>query len=1266
MKTKIAMAVSTALVTMSASALATQSDYNQRITQINSESARANIAVVDSKSAAYSQNQVVRQNAVFTPEADLDSGVYRYFVRLIESPVALYQGGIEGFKATSLEKAPGKNGKLDVTSSDVKSYRSFLSTQQDSLIQKANAVLGELDVKQRTTLAYNGLVVEMTQAQALKLSKVAGIANIQREILRKPMTDSGPAIIKAPAIWSGEATGTESQGEGMIVGIIDTGINSDHPSFADVGGDGYDHSNPWGPNVYSGNCAGDFPELCNDKLIGVHSWPAVTDQYLDYDIDVPANGEDHNGHGSHTAGTAAGNVLINANVPNVDGEDTGVVFESMSGVAPHANIVSYQVCLPGENDDIGFAGCFPSLAVLAVEHAIENGVDALNYSIGGGSRNPWNSADALAFLSARKAGIHVATSAGNSGPGPETVGSPGDAPWLTTVAAYTHDRDFSEKDIGSFTGGDTTAPEALAGKAMTGEYTGSVVYAGDFENANDPDNDPAQCLEPFPAETFAENSIVVCDRGSIARVDKGRNVLAGGASALVLANLQGGADSVVADAHVLPAIHIDADKGDALKAWLASGADHMATISGTEVIQDEKLARIAAGFTSRGPNKSVPDVIAPSIAAPGVSIFAAYADDQSDAFKQNPDPSDYGFLSGTSMASPHVAGALTLLASIQPDWTPAEVQSALMLTADQNTFKEDGVTPSDFFDMGAGYANVEAAAKTGLVMDESYVDYVKADPSLGGQPSQINLPTIANAKCVGECTWTRTVKATKDGSWAASTMGVTDGLLLSVMPESFDLKAGETQEITVTADISAASVGWNFANIKLMAEGMPEVKLPVAVKGDSNNLPASLDITAGRTSGSITYSGFVSTELTDIKAGVYDKPTNLIDPITLNVPEDGLDYVGMRFPALANVVISISSETAPDVDLRILDSNENRIGSSAGPDSNESVAFTNLPAGIYFLVVDGYKASTPGGTDEVTMNIASILPTDESLSDDVTVAVDESEGEFSLTFDWDTDNNTSGIVILTSGDQSNEVQIPLNITRKNDVTHFHTLSDAMTAGVASRVGFNVAPNFSDEDREYSFSAQMSAGHKVANISNGGVQEGNTINWTVVQEASSGEAMVVGFDLIPTKAGSAYAMKLTNEFGDDMVEETVKFGVTEVAPVAMASAPDWVTEGLTVNISGAASYDGNDDELSYQWLQTGGATVLFDKTAESFSFNAPSVGSQGDTLSFELTVTDTNGNSDTTNAVVSVSEAAELDKGGSIGWVGMLLLPVVWMRRKLKA
>ncbi|MBW8184192.1 S8 family serine peptidase [Shewanella nanhaiensis] len=1264
MKTQIAIAVSTALLSMSVNAAGHPYSENNAVLSKSAE-VRAQIPTVDSKSDT--RNQVVRTHAVFTPEANLGSGIHRYFVRLIENPVALYQGGIEGYKATSSDSVKGKSRKLDVNSKSVKSYRSFLNSRQDSVIAKATSLLGELNIKQRTTLAYNGMVVEMTQAQAAKLSKVAGIANIQREVLRKTMTDSGPAIIKAPAVWSGEATGTASQGEGMIVGIIDTGINADHPSFADIGGDDYDHTNPWGQGTYSGDCAGDFPELCNDKLIGVHSWPAVTDEYLDYDLDVPPNGEDHNGHGSHTAGTTAGNVLKDVNVPDVDGGETGVVFESMSGVAPHANIVSYQVCLPGEDDDIGFAGCLPSLTVLAVEHAIENGVDALNYSIGGGSRNPWNSADALAFLSARKAGIHVATSAGNDGPGPETVGSPGDAPWLTTVAAYTHDRDFSDKTVGSFTGGDTEAPKDLTGKAMTGAVTGSIVYAGSFDNGNDPDNDPAQCLEPFPENTFAADTIVVCDRGEIARVDKGRHVKAGGAAGLVLANIHGEdeATNVVADAHVLPAIHIDADDGDMLRAWLASGTGHQASITGTKVVHDDEFARIAAGFTSRGPNKSVPDVIAPSIAAPGVSIFAAYADDQSDAFKQFPDPNDYGFLSGTSMASPHIAGALTLLAGIHPEWTPAEVQSALMMTANQATFKEDGETPSDFFDMGAGYADIEAAAKSGLVMDETYVNYVKADPGLNGQPSQINLPTMANAKCVGECTWTRTVKATKAGTWSASTLGVTDGLALSVSPASFELEAGETQDLTITADVSAASAGWNFANIKLVASGMPEVKLPVAVMSNGNNLPASVSITAGRTEGSMTYTGFVASELSAITAGVYDKASNLIEPTTVSVPEDDFEVVVVEFDEVVpNVIFSTSSETAPDVDLRIFNGTFTKIGSSGGPDSDESVSFTNLPAGTYYIVVDGYKASTPGGSDDVTVKVTSVVADEASLSDDVSVKVSEDEGEFSLTFDWDTDKSSSGILILESGDKSAMLQVPYSLVRKDDVTHITNLSDAMTAGEASRVSFDVEPNFSDEDREYTFTAQMSAGHKVDNISNDGSHEGNTITWSVTQAAASGESLSVGFDLIPTKAGDAYALKLTNELGSDVIEETIKFGVMEVAPVAMIDAPTSVTDSAMITLDGSASYDGNDDELTYQWKQTGGAYVDLGANSQSVTFDAPEVNGQSTVLSFELTVSDGNGNSDTSMTTVTVRETPDFG-GGSMGWIATLLLPLVWMRRKLR-
>lgn len=1260
MKTQIAIAVSAALLSMAASA----TTNSPQVMQFDRAKLEENLSQIDFKAAT--QQQVVRTRAVFTPEADLDDGVYRYFVRLNESPVALYEGGIQGYKGTSVANV-SQSRKLDVNSIEVKSYRSFLNSRQNQVIQKATSMLGELEVKQRTTLAYNGMVVEMSQAQAEKLAKVAGIAQIQREILRKPTTDSGPTIIKAPSVWSGEATGTESLGEGMIVGIIDTGINSDHPSFADMGGDGYDHTNPWGVGVYSGDCALDYPELCNDKLIGVHSWPAVTDLYADYDMNVPANGEDHNGHGSHTAGTAAGNVLMKLDVPNVDAESTGVVFDSVSGVAPHANIVSYQVCLPGEDDAIGFAGCLPSLTVLAVEHAIESGVDALNYSIGGGSSNPWYDADALAFLSARKAGIHVATSAGNSGPGPETVGSPGDAPWLSTVAAYTHDRDFADKTISGFTGGDTAVPGELTGKAITGEFAGSIVYAGDFVNTNDPDNDPAQCLQPFPENTFAENTIVMCDRGAIARVDKGRNVKAGGAAGLVLGNLQDGASSVVADAHVLPAIHVDADSGDAIRAWLASGDDHMASISGTEVIKNEDLARIAAGFTSRGPNKSVPDVIAPSIAAPGVSIFAAYADDQSAGFKENPDPSDYGFLSGTSMASPHVAGALTLLASIHPEWTPAEVQSALMLTADQNTFKEDGVTASDFFDMGAGYANIEAAAKTGLVMDETYVNYVKADPSLNGRPSDINLPTMASSRCIDTCTWTRIVKATEDASWAVSAIGVTDGFNVTVSPSKFELEAGQTQELTITADVSAADAGWNFANVKLTADGLPEVKLPVAAKANGNNLPASFDLMAGRTKGTMTFTGLVSKELDTFTAAVYDKPSDIIEPQTLAVTDGSYAGVAYNFSPISNLIFTTSSETAPDADLIIVDYYTNSVvARSTGPTSDEQVVLTNYAGGPLIIYVEAYESSAPGATDDVLLEISSIFPADGKQSEELTVEIDGDADNFSLKFDWDTDANSWGILALESEDQSVSVQALYTLTRRDDVAIMNSLSDEMIAGEGSAISFEVEANFTGMDKEYTFTAVMPEGHGAENITHDGVLSGNTITWNVVQETDTVEPLSVGFDFVPGRAGTNQEITLTSSFGEDTNEEVIAFGVSEVAPVAMADSPSWVVEGHTVTVSASGSYDMNNDELTYQWLQTAGAPVNFDTTSESFSFIAPDVSSEGVILSFDVTVSDGNGNSDDASTVVSITEAKKLDSGGALGWAGLMLLPLVWLRRKLES
>lgn len=1254
MKNKVALAISAALVSLSTNSVASQASFSSL-----DNTARANTNYQKNK-----QQTVGEIQPVFTPEKNLAPGKHRYFVRLQESPVALYQGSNPKYAPTINEKI---NGKLNINAKSVVDYRHYLKQQQESVLAKASSIIDTDAVKQQTTLAFNGLVVEMTQEQAKRFAKLPGIAHIKREILRFPTTDAGPTMIKAPAIWEGSATGTASQGAGKIIGIIDTGINTDHPSFADVGADGFDHTNPWGANIYSGDCAtAEWKHLCNDKLIGVHSYPLVTDQYADKDDTVPANGEDHNGHGSHVAGTAAGNVLLNRHLPNVEGEDSGVVFERMSGVAPHANIVSYQVCKPGERDSIDFGGCYPSLAVLAVEHAIENGVDALNYSIGGGTSDPWQDPDALSFLAARKAGIHVATSAGNDGPDPQTVGSPGDAPWITTVAAYTHSRVMTENGLSTFVGGSVPMPEMISGEGLTGSFTGEVVYAGNFPNANDPDGDPAQCLQPYPENTFAQDTIVLCDRGSIARVDKGKNVKAGGASGLILANIQGGADNLANDAHVLPAVHINADNGDLVKSWLNSGDNLLVTINGRHFEYDESEAKVAAGFTSRGPNGAVPNVIKPSIAAPGVDIYAAYADNQSDAFKQFPDPSDYGFLSGTSMASPHIAGALAILSDIQPTWTPAQLESALMLTADQSTKKvqNNALVPSDFFDMGSGYANLEAAAKTGLVMNESYSGYMQANPLVGGSPENINLATMANANCVDTCTWTRTVTATQDAAWSVSNTAA-DGLSLTVSPSSFSLEAGQSQEITITADVTAADANWNFANVVLTSAGLPDAKLPVAVKANGNNLPRMFAMNAQRDQGSILFKGLKAKDLSNIEVKVYDKVSPLLDPIVMSAAHK--KWAGITLTLNTDVAVlnfKTSDATAPDFDLEVTDAQQNLLGASGTATSDESVTLYNVPAGEYIVWVFNYEGSQPDDEtfkDDITMNISYIQADEASLSTNVTANVEENQNDFTVAFAWDTATSVMGLVKLASSDSEAMYQVPFEINRvQNDVVNQVGFSGELKPGENQKVTMNVAPNFSDSEKVYKLSAALSEGHEITNVSHDGVVSGNNISWTIERKVGeSAETLPISFDFIPRKSGENQNLQLTNTLAGNEVSTDFEFAVKDVAPVAVIKAPAVAKEGTTVTLNGDASFDDNNDEITYLWTKTAGPSVSFNATAPSISFVAPDF--KGN-ISFQLQVTDTNGNVATTTKSVAISKKSS---GGAFAWLTLLLLPLLSIRRNKK-
>lgn len=739
-----------------------------------------------------------------------------YIVQLEEPPLATYSGGIKKMAATSNRVTGAK--KLNTNSKASKEYKRFLKGMQAKRLKQSEAAVGRsLQVTHDFQVVFNGFAVELEAGEADILRAQPGVVSVTRERFEQIQTDVGPEWINAPAIWSGPPNNVaHSRGEGIVVAILDSGINSDHPSFADIGGDGYDHTNPLGSGNYipGSHCDVTDPGFCNDKLIGA------------WDFTGPADGvtpEDENGHGSHVAGTAAGNVVESATLFAPTTEFT----RDITGVAPHANIIAYDVCIQRSCPGSALLAAINQVVIDAA--ALPDGIHALNYSISGGG-DPWNDIIEIGFLNASAAGVYVAASAGNSGPGPSTNGHNG--PWVSTTAALTHNRriDNTLVDLGS----DGDGLPDITGAGLTSGYgPAPIIYAADAGDA--------QCLNPFPPGTF-NGEIVVCDRGSIARVDKGANVLAGGAGGFVLANIDAQGEAIVADAHFLPGVHIGDSAGDALRDWLAANTGTMATISGYSVNLDAANGDVMAGFSSRGPNTI--DVIKPDIGGPGVSVFAAEADGQAPA-------PEYQFLSGTSMSSPHNAGAGALLSGVQPAWTPYQIRSALMMSAERNsTLKEDGSTPTDPFDIGAGRVDLTRAQEVGIVLDETPANFLAANPDLGGEPKTLNLASMQDGACVGSCTFTRTVENVmkNTGRWDLSSE-TSDNISISTSPgRKLKVKKGETRDITVTVDTTVANPGWNFGSLELERKGDgPDLHMPIAVFAtDTSNadlLSKTVDLT---------------------------------------------------------------------------------------------------------------------------------------------------------------------------------------------------------------------------------------------------------------------------------------------------------------------------------------------------------------------------------------------------------------------------------------
>lgn len=729
-----------------------------------------------------------------------------YIVLFDEPSLAAYRGGV-----AELSVAPrpvGKDGKrrIDVYSREAQDYLGYLQGRQLEMEARMDGVAGRaLDVRHRMQHAVNGIVVDMTSEESARVAKLPGVRLVEAYREYEHQTDVGPALIGAPAAWAGSASqpggAIAVQGEGIVVGVIDSGINFGSPSFAATDPvDGYVHLNPLGDGNYLGTCAvgGEDAGRCNSKLIGGYDFVcgAPGNQCGVTNVREEPGFGDTNGHGSHTASTAAGNrrdVSVNGTPLRI------------TGVAPRANVIAYDACY--SNTATGQGLCPNVATVASINQAVADGVDVINYSIGGGA-SPWSEATSLAFLDATDAGVFVATSAGNSGPGPNTMGHL--EPWTSSTAAAQHGRGGFAHLL-QVTGPAPVPPElqpivlnaGSGGVAFSAAIPGTTPLFISSGIATTSDGCAA-----YPAGTFT-GGIAVIRRGTCNFAIKVNNASAAGAIAVIIANNAAGIIVPSVPGTTVPVFSVTQAEGDALAAFGNANPTTATAQIGFPAVGLPNVADALASFSSRGPAGSF-NLIKPDVTAPGVQVIATLAGTTITGFEQL-----VGANSGTSMASPHNAGAAALIRQAHPGWTVAEIKSALQMTATTQVYLEDQVTLAGPFARGAGRIRLERAIRAGLVMDETKANYLAANPGTGGLTHTLNLPSMARANCVPTCQFVRTFRnpGTSGGLWSLQVTGLAG----SVDKPLLWVPAGASRSVVVTLDTSAiaADNSWNFGELVL-------------------------------------------------------------------------------------------------------------------------------------------------------------------------------------------------------------------------------------------------------------------------------------------------------------------------------------------------------------------------------------------------------------------------------------------------------------------
>jgi len=922
-----------------------------------------------------------------------------YIVQMVQRPVVAYEGSISGLKATK----PAKGSKIDPDSAEVTQYVAHLKGAHDKALEK----VGGGDKLYDYSYTFNGVAAKLTAEQADLLEKAPDVLTVTPEDTVTMDTSSTPEFLGLTAeggLWDqlGGPTAAKNKngvgaGENIVIGDIDSGIWPENKSFSDRDASGklvYSELQGWKAKCSPLTEQWDS-NLCNKKLISARYFNASWGGDAGIAADRPwefTSPRDYHGHGSHTASTAGGNHGV---------QPTGAAtsFGPISGIAPRARIAVYKALW--SNVDASTASGRTGDLVAAIDQAVADGVDVINYSISGSSTNFADPVE-IAYLFAADAGVFVSQSAGNSGPTTATVAHP--SPWTTTVAAGTHNRN----GIGSVTLGNgvTYNGASVATPVGPAPFIDSVTAGLPAPAGSTADEVAAHAVKVALCYSKGDNGgvavldaakvagkIVLCDRGVTGRVNKSAAVLDAGGVGMVMVNTS--QNSTNADFHFVPTVHVNGcvtnptpppanncAERDALKAYAATPGATARINASTLTFADP--APLTASFSSRGPLVAGGgDVLKPDVIAPGQDILAAVAPPGNHGF-------EFNLYSGTSMSAPHVAGLAALLKQAHPNWSPMAVKSALMTTG-SDVLDGPNTNPLVIFRQGAGHVKPNGATNPGLVYDSSFNDWLAflcgttsavgpasctalKNAGYSTDASDMNVASIAIGDLAGGQTVTRKVRNVGNASatYTPSITGLT-GITATVLPSSLTLAPGETGTFTVSFLRTTGALNAYAGGQLTWSDGAGghNVRIPIVIRPVALATPAEVTSDGSPVSWQVK-TGYAGTFAATVRGlvpatqtpwTISQDPDTTFDPavatgtfkLDVAVPGNSLFRSGIYEDAI--------TPTGTDLDMFVY-SGTTRVGASSDGDSNEEVTLRNNGASPLTLTVyiHGFSTNGPSAT----------------------------------------------------------------------------------------------------------------------------------------------------------------------------------------------------------------------------------------------------------------------------------------------------------------